>query len=56
MLIMEYQSIRGDNLTDYAEHKTCNLLHAYIYAHFQILIYEQNTGNKPGSMGGPHTV
>ena len=41
---MFYPSIRGDSLTDYAKYNTCNLLHAYIYAHIQRLIYEYLRG------------
>ena len=40
MLIMEYPSIRGEELLDYAKKSTWNLLHAYIDSHSQILIDE----------------
>ena len=37
---MEYPSIRGEYLPDYAKNVTWNLLHAYIDVHIQRLIYE----------------
>ena len=37
---MDYSSIRGEYLTDYAKKTTWNLLPAYISAHSQILIDE----------------
>ena len=37
---MNYPSIIGKYLTDYAKNTTCNILHAYIDAHSQILIDE----------------
>ena len=40
MLLMEYPSIRGEDLPDYAKKYTCNLLHAYIDANSQGLINE----------------
>ena len=39
MLLMEHPSIRGEDLPDYAKKSTYNILHAYIYAHIQRLIY-----------------
>ena len=41
MLLMDYISIRGEDLPDYAKKATWNLLHAYIYANDQILIHER---------------
>ena len=38
MFIMEYTSIRGEDLPDYSEKPTWNLLHTYIDAHSQLLI------------------
>ena len=40
MLLMDYPSIRGEYFPDYAKKATWNLLHAYIDAYSQILIYE----------------
>ena len=40
MLIMDYPYIRGEDLPDYWQKSTWNLLHAYIYARNQRLIYE----------------
>ena len=40
MLFMDYPFIRGEYLPNYAKNFTWNLLHAYIDAHGQILIYE----------------
>ena len=40
MLIMEYPSIRGEDIPDYAKRVIFNLLHSYIDAHDQILIDE----------------
>ena len=40
MLLMDYLSIRGEDLPDYAKESTWNLLRAYIYAHSQSLIDE----------------
>ena len=40
MLIMDHQQIRGEELPSHAYNSTCNLLHAYIYAHIQRLIDE----------------
>ena len=34
---MEYPSIRGEDLLDYAKKSTRNILHAYIYARSQSL-------------------
>ena len=39
MLLMEYPYIRWEHFPDYAKNSTWNLLHAYIDAHNQILIY-----------------
>ena len=39
-MLMEYPSIRGENLPDYANKDTCNLLHVYIDAHNQGSIYK----------------
>ena len=36
---MDYPSIRVENITDYAKNVTWNILHAYIDAHSQRLIY-----------------
>ena len=38
MLIMEFLSIRREDLPDYSKNTTWNLLHTYIDAHSQILI------------------
>ena len=35
MLLMDYTSIRGEEMTDYAKKSTWNLLHEYIDAHSQ---------------------
>ena len=43
MLFMYYSYIRGEDLTDYAQNSTWDLLHAYIYAYSQRLI-DQYTG------------
>ena len=40
MLIMDYQSIIGKEIPDYAKNSTWNLLHAYIDESIQRLIYE----------------
>ena len=40
MFLMDYISIRGEELPDYAKNSTWNPLHSYIYEHSQILIYE----------------
>ena len=40
MLRMDYPSIRGGVLPDYAKNSTWNLLNAYIYSHSQRLIDE----------------
>ena len=40
MLLMEYTSIRGEYLPDYAKNSTWKILHAYIDAHGKILIDE----------------
>ena len=40
MFLMEYPSIRGEDTPYYAKNSTCNLFHAYIDVHSQILIYE----------------
>ena len=40
MLIMDYPSIRGEDLPDYSKTSTWNLLNVYIYANSQILIDE----------------
>ena len=40
MLIMEYPSIRGEDFTDYDKISIGDLLHAYIDAQIQRLIYE----------------
>ena len=40
MLVMDYTSIRGGDLPDYAKNTTWNLLCAYIHSHNQILIEE----------------
>ena len=40
MLIMDYPSIRGEDLPYYYEIFTLNLLHAYIHEHSQILFDE----------------
>ena len=37
---MYYPYIREEYLPDYDKKATWNILHAYIYAHSQILIYE----------------
>ena len=37
---MEYPYIEGEGMPDYRKQATWNLLHEYIYAHRQILIYE----------------
>ena len=41
---MDYPSIRGDDLKSYAKRSTWNLLHAYIDAHSQRLLYEYPGG------------
>ena len=38
MLLMDYPSIRGEDLPGYAKNTTCNLLHAYIDSQSQISI------------------
>ena len=38
MFLMEYPSITGEDLLDYAEKAIWNILHAYIDAHNQRLI------------------
>ena len=40
MFVMEYPYIEGEGMPDYRKQATWNLLHEYIYAHRQILIYE----------------
>ena len=40
MMLMEYQSIIGEDWTVYSKQNTLNLLHAYIDAHIQRLIDE----------------
>ena len=40
MLLMDYPSIRGEYLPDYAITFTWNILHAYIDAHSHIIIGE----------------
>ena len=40
MLLMDYPSTRGEALPDYTKNTIWNLLHAYIDAHSQILIYK----------------
>ena len=40
MFLIDYPSIRGEDLPDYAKKATWNILHTYIYAHNQILIDE----------------
>ena len=40
MLLMDYPSIRGEQLPDYAKKTTWKILHAYIDAHNQKLIDE----------------
>ena len=40
MLLMEYPSVRGEEIPDYDKKKTWNLLHAYIDVHSQRLIDE----------------
>ena len=40
MLLMDYLSIRGVKIPDYAKKVTWNILHEYIDAHSQILIIE----------------
>ena len=44
MLLMEYPSIRGEEIPYYAKNATWNLLYAYIYAHSQIFI-DKYTGD-----------
>ena len=39
MLLMDYPSIRGEDLPNYDKNATRNLLHAYIDAHGQRLIW-----------------
>ena len=38
MFLMDYPSIRGEDLPDYSKTDTWNILHAYIDAHSQSLI------------------
>ena len=40
MVLMDYPSIRGEDLPDFAKTATWNLFHAYIYVHSQISIDE----------------
>ena len=40
MLLMDYPYTIGEYFPDDAKEATCNLLHAYIYAHSKILIDE----------------
>ena len=40
MLLIDYKSIRGGDLLEYAKKYTWDLLHAYIDAHSQISIDE----------------
>ena len=40
MLIMEYPSIRGEDLPDHDKQSTWNLFHAYIDSHIQRLLDE----------------
>ena len=40
MLVMDYPSIRGEDLPDYSKKATWNLLHEYIDLYSQISIYE----------------
>ena len=40
MMIMDYSSISGEYLLDYAKKSTWNLFHAYMNAHRKMLIYE----------------
>ena len=37
-MLMEYPSIKGEDLADHAKNFTCNLLYAYIDINIQILI------------------
>ena len=38
MLLMDYPSMRGEDLPDYAKNATWNILHTYIDVHSKILI------------------
>ena len=40
MLLMDYPSIRGEYFTEYSKQATWNLLHTYIDAHRQRLVYD----------------
>ena len=40
MLLMEYPPTRGKEILDYSKTSAWNILHAYIDAHIQRLIYE----------------
>ena len=40
MLLMDYPSIRGEEIPDHTYNSAWNLLHAYIYPHSQILFDE----------------
>ena len=45
MLLMDYPSLRGEEIPYYAKNCIWNLLYVYIYAHIQILI-DECTGDK----------
>ena len=40
MFLMEYLYTKRKGLPDYSKKVTCNILHAYIHAHIQIIIDE----------------
>ena len=44
MLLMDHPSIRGQEITDYAQKATCNILHTYIDAHIKIS-FDECTGD-----------
>ena len=44
MMLMDYTSIRGEDIPEYVKHATWNLLHAYIDAHPQVIIDESIGG------------